>query len=183
MRFLLFGLLAFLAFPAHAITFQFETIEQDDEINAFDVTLRLGEEGPFVVEVDRFADLDPVIDVSPSFLSLDLFYSFGSETTALTLTSTDFVSTSPGFDDLEMRENFFFHTGVFAQFTGTSAGGLTDLWEFTFISDEIFLVPLTLTGRFVAVPEPQVMGMLLIGLLFVGHLNRSRYRNSPRPLV
>ncbi|MGI9492605.1 MAG: PEP-CTERM sorting domain-containing protein [Geminicoccaceae bacterium] len=174
MRFALFGLLAVLAFPAHAITFQFETIEQDDEVNAFDVTLRLSEERPFRAEANRFADLDPIIDVSPSFLSLDLFYSFGSESTELTLTPTDFASTSLDFNDLIMTESFFFHTGEFAQFTGVSSGGLTDLWEITFISDEIFLVPLTLTGRFVTVPEPQVLGMLVIGLFFIGRLKRRK---------
>ena len=176
MRYLLLGLLSLLAWPAHAVTYQFTTLSQDGGID-FDVILNLSGEGPFAVDANRFSTLPPVINASPTFQSLEFSYSFGSDGADVVLTPIDLVSTSFDFDLIEMTNGFFRHTGTTAEFFGGSAGGLLDVWNFTFQSDEIFLPPLSLTGRFVEVSEPHALGVMAFGAAMLGLFGRRRKRS------
>ncbi|MGI9510577.1 MAG: hypothetical protein ACR2QJ_14650 [Geminicoccaceae bacterium] len=177
--FVLLSLSLWLPSTASAITFDFETISVENGPAEFSASLRIDDTEDFFAEATIFNDqgfLSVDTASSPNFVDLNLSYSFAGGTREIFLTNGGVAIASPDNDDIIISGSFDGSSGMIH--STTEFGFIADaptflgLWTIRFGTDNLFITPPILTGRFVSddlvsVSEPIGLATLLFGAMLI----------------
>ncbi len=174
MRYAILGLLAVLSWPAQAITYQFQTDSVFGDDPNFNAVLQLSEPSSFSAEASTLQQVPGStqfvsIDTTGSFQSFSMSYTFAGNLVALHLAPELFTPSFVAVDNIQIFGSIpgspagLFQANFSEGVSGSSPNGLLGLWSLQFGSDDQNFLPSTITGTFVAVPEPSTIFILLIG--------------------
>jgi len=169
-------LVLWLAFSSNAaaVTFTFEVMGGDVGLVDFAATIVLNDPEPIEITATTSDSAPPVINLGSAIDSFFLSYKFFTGGQIISTDSLDLFSNPRNIHDLVFFFNpsngtgDLFHNVSDAGFGAFGSSDSTGLWEIVFSSDFNFLDPPILTGRFVQVPEPGQLALVLMGLAMIG---------------